>query len=62
MSAAGLEALPGGRPDQLPWEAMLREAVRAEFQVDVYHPLPGDSVLYGPTCAVSGCPGRGVNR
>jgi hypothetical protein len=41
---------------------MLRAAVAAEFQVDVYHPVAGDRVLYGPTCAVSGCPGRGANR
>lgn len=25
-------------------------------------PRPGDRVLFGPTCAVAGCPGRGVNR
>ena len=62
MSTAALELLPGGRPDRLAWEAMLRAAVAAEFQVEVYHPVAGDRVLYGPTCAVSGCPGRGANR
>ncbi len=62
MSVAALEVLPGGRPEPLPWEAMLLDAVRAEFRVEVYHPVAGDAVLYGPTCAVSGCPGRGVNR
>jgi integrase len=62
MSTAALELLPGGRPDRLAWETMLRAAVAAEFQVEVYHPVAGDRVLYGPTCAVSGCPGRGANR
>ena len=62
MSAPALALLPGGRPEELGWEAMLRAAVRSEFQVDVYHPVPGDPVLYAPTCAVAGCPGRGVNR
>jgi integrase len=62
VSAPALVALPGGRAPQASWEEMLRDAVRAEFQVEVYHPVAGDRVLYGPTCAVSGCPGRGVNR
>jgi len=62
VSAHPLVGLPGGQPASVGWETMLRAAVRAEFQVDVYRPLPGDPALYGPTCAVSGCPGRGVNR
>jgi hypothetical protein len=41
---------------------MLLGEVRPEFQVPVYRPEPGDRILYGPTCAVGGCPGRGVNR
>jgi hypothetical protein len=41
---------------------MLLEAVVPEFQVEVYHAEPGDPVLHGPTCAVGGCLGRGVNR
>jgi integrase len=41
---------------------MLLEAVLPEFQVEVYHAEPGDPVLHGPTCAVGGCRGRGVNR
>jgi integrase len=41
---------------------MLLMAVEPEFRVDVYHAVPGDPVLHGPTCAVGGCPGRGVNR
>ncbi|MCA1700677.1 MAG: site-specific integrase, partial [Actinobacteria bacterium] len=62
MSATALRALPS--PDQQPysWPAVLRAALREEFQVDVYRPRPGDRVLFGPTCAVAGCPGRGANR
>lgn len=41
---------------------MLRAAVGDVFQHDVYYRRPGDAVLFGPTCAVGGCPGRGVNR
>jgi hypothetical protein len=44
------------------WPAVLRAAVLEEFQHEIYRPLPGDLVLFGPTCAISGCPGRGVNR
>ena len=62
MSAPALAVLPGGRPDERSWEEMLLEAVEPEFRVDVYHAVPGDPVLHGPTCAVGGCPGRGVNR
>ena len=62
MTAAALHVLPGALPSERPWEVMLREAVRPEFQVDVYRPERGDPVLYGPTCAIAGCPGRGVNR
>lgn len=62
MSAPALAVLPGGRPDERSWEEMLLEAVAPEFRVDIYHAVPGDPVLHGPTCAVGGCPGRGVNR
>jgi integrase len=62
MSAPALAVLPGGRPDERSWEKMLLEAVDPEFRVDVYHAAPGDPVLHGPTCAVGGGPGRGVNR
>jgi hypothetical protein len=37
-------------------------AVRPECQVDVYPPLPGDPVLFGPTCLVAGCDARGLQR
>jgi hypothetical protein len=62
VNGAALRALPS--PDQQPysWPAVLRAALREEFRVDVYRPRPGDRVLFGPTCAVAGCPGRGVNR
>jgi len=62
VNGAALRALPS--PDQQPysWPAVLRAALREEFRVDVYRPRPGDRVLFGPTCAVAGCPGRGANR
>jgi hypothetical protein len=61
--SARLAALPGGRPDRpAGWEALLREAVRPEFQVEVYRPKPGDRVLFGPTCIVGGCRSRGMQR
>jgi integrase len=62
MTATALRVVPAERPVERPWEAMLRDAIRPEFRVEVYHPEPGDPVLYGPTCAIVGCPGRGVNR
>jgi integrase len=63
MSAGGLVALEGGRPDRpASWEQLLRASVRAEFQVQVYLPEPGDPILFGPTCAVAGCDARGLQR
>jgi hypothetical protein len=62
MSAPALAILPGARPVERSWEEMLFEAVEPAFRVDVYHAVPADPVLHGPTCAVGGCPGRGVNR
>ncbi|UTI63905.1 hypothetical protein NBH00_21490 [Paraconexibacter antarcticus] len=62
MSGAALRALPNPDEGDHSWADVLRGAVRAEFQVDVYRPAPGDPVLFGPTCAVRACPGRGVNR
>lgn len=63
MSAPGLQALLGGQPERpSSWEALLREAVRPEFQVDIYRPDPGDRVLFGPTCIVAGCGARGMQR
>ena len=62
MNRPAFEALPGGRPEPKPWVEMLRDAVQPEFRVEVFEPLAGDPALYGPTCAVQGCPGRGVNR
>jgi integrase len=64
VTPGALRALPDpdeGEPERS-WVEVLRGEVRAEFQVDVYRPRPGDPVLFGPTCAVSGCPARGVNR
>jgi len=58
----GLALVPATRPVERSWEEMLLGAVRPEFQVAVYRPAPSDPILYGPTCAVGGCPGRGVNR
>jgi hypothetical protein len=42
----------------LPWEAFLREAVRAEFQVDFYHPTGGHPwKIVAPSCrATRHCP------
>jgi hypothetical protein len=58
---AGLVALRGGVADRpASWEQLLREVVRAEFQVEVYRPQPGDPVLSGPACAVAGCDARGL--
>lgn len=62
MTASGLALVAGGVAAERSWEEILREAVLPEFQVDVYHAVPGDPVLHGPTCAVGGCPARGVNR
>jgi len=62
VNITALALLPAARPDELSWEEMLLGVVRPEFQVAVYRPEPGDPILYGPTCAVGGCPGRGVNR
>jgi integrase len=63
VSRGGLVALPGGLPDRpASWEQLLRASVRAEFQVEVYVPEPGDPVLFGPTCLVAGCDARGLLR
>jgi integrase len=63
VNAGSLVALPGGAPDRpTSWEAVLREALRPEFVVDVYRPEPGDVVLFGPSCVVAGCQARGVQR
>jgi integrase len=63
VSAGRLVALEGGQPDRrASWEQLLRTSVRAEFQVEVYLPEPGDPVLFGPTCAVAGCDARGLQR
>jgi hypothetical protein len=62
VTVTALAIRPGGQPVERSWEEMLLDAVLPEFQVDVYHAVPGDPVLHGPTCAVGGCPGRGVNR
>jgi len=53
---------PAADDPERSWVEVLRAAVREEFQHEVYWPRPGDPVLFGPTCAVQGCPGRGVNR
>ena len=61
--SSGLAVLPGGRADKtMSWEALLRQAVRAEFAVEVYRPEPSDAVLFGPTCIVEGCRARGLQR
>jgi integrase len=62
VSVPALALVPGALPLERSWEEMLLGAVLPEFQVEVYHAQPGDPVLHGPTCAVGGCPGRGVNR
>jgi integrase len=62
VNVTALALVPATRPVERSWEEMLSGAVRPEFQVAVYRPTPGDPILYGPTCAVGGCPGRGVNR
>jgi integrase len=41
---------------------VLVSAVRAEFRAEVYLAEPGDPVLFGPPCAVTGCPARGLDR
>ena len=63
MTAARLVALAGGQPERpASWEQLLRAAVRPEFRVEVYLPVAGDPVLFGPTCAVAGCDARGLQR
>ena len=39
------------------WAVVLEQALRAEFDVDVYHPAPGDPALGRKTCRVEGCDG-----
>ena len=39
------------------WSIVLQEALRAEFDVDAYHPSPGDPALGRTACRVSGCAG-----
>jgi integrase len=63
VTATALRALPD--PDEHragSWPGVLRAAVRDEFAVEIYRPVAGDPVLFGPTCAVGGCPATGVNR
>ena len=63
MTARPLVALPGGLPERpVSWEQLLRDAVRAEFQVEVFFPDPDDPVLFGPRCVVGGCVARGLQR
>jgi hypothetical protein len=63
VTAAGLAALRAGAPRSAgSWEALLREVVRAEFQVEIYRPASTDRVLFGPTCIVEGCRARGLQR
>ena len=42
-----------------PWVDVLAAALRPEFTVDVYYPERGEPILFGHTCAIRGCPGRG---
>jgi integrase len=35
----------------------LLESIRPEFRVDVYYPVIGHPILWGPRCAFAGCPG-----
>ena len=53
-----LEVARAQNSDPLPWEAFLREAVRAEFQVDFYHPTGGHPwKIVAPLCrATRHCP------
>jgi integrase len=44
------------------WAHVLLAAVRVEFRAEVYVARPGDPVLFGPACAVAGCPARGLDR
>ena len=53
-----LRALPAREPDVFSWKVVLRAAVAEEFQHEIYRPRPGDRVLFGPTCAIKGCPGK----
>ena len=63
MTARPLVALPGGLPERpVSCEQLLREAVRPEFQVEVFFPDPDDPVLFGPRCVVGGCMARGLQR
>jgi integrase len=57
-----LRVLPAPDPDVFSWAVVLSAAVREEFQHEIYRPQPGDRVLFGPTCAVTGCPGKGGDR
>jgi integrase len=63
VTATALRALPDPDEDRAgSWSGVLRAAVGDEFAVEIYRPVPGDPVLFGPTCAVGGCPATGVNR
>lgn len=62
MTPASLALLPAAAPERVSWTQMLTGAIRPEFAVAVYVPDAGDRVLFGATCAVSGCPGRGAHH
>jgi hypothetical protein len=63
VTGAKLAAVPGGAARSAgSWEALLRDATRPEFRVEVFRPEPGDAVLFGPTCIVEGCKARGLHR
>ena len=57
-----LTAIAASTPQPRSWSALLEEAIRPEFRVDVYVPQASDRVLFGALCAVSGCPGRGAHH
>jgi hypothetical protein len=57
-----LTALASTTTESRSWSALLQDAIRPEFRVDVYVPQASDRVLFGALCAVSGCPGRGAHH
>ena len=56
VTNGGLAAAAGS------WLEIVRDALRPEFEVDVYFPQPGEPILFGSACSVDGCRCRGTSR
>jgi integrase len=59
-----LRVLDGGAKPTAgrPWIEVLAGALRPEFTAQVYFPEPGEPILFGRACAVTGCLCRGDAR